>query len=57
MNVTIHFKDLMEALTGAGKLVLYLSPETAISEPTGEECSDFYDRTASWAKMLKHGKN
>ena len=57
MSVTAQFANLLDELTAVGKLVVYLSPETAINEHADEEFSHFYDRTKSWDTMLVYSKN
>jgi len=50
---TVHFKDRMHGLSEAGKLVLYLTSDTIISEKILEDNTGFIESTSNWIGMVE----
>jgi hypothetical protein len=50
---TVQFKDRMHELSVAGKLVLYLTTDTIISEEILEDDMGFIESTSNWTGMVE----
>ncbi|MGE5340647.1 MAG: ABC transporter permease subunit [Candidatus Omnitrophota bacterium] len=50
---TVQFKDRMQELSETGKLVLYLTTDTIISEKIFEDNTGFIESTSNWIGMVE----
>jgi len=52
-HFTVQFKDRMHELSESGKLVLYLTSDTIISEKILEDTTGFIESTSNWIGMVE----